>query len=69
MSNYNDALIRALLGFVATWGIASAFFNHNITMMKTRHQKQIDELRATIARHQSHIDALEITIRNSQGKK
>lgn len=45
MSDYNDALIRALLGFSFTWIVASCFFNHRINLIKMRHAKLIEDLR------------------------
>lgn len=39
--SYNEQLIRALLGLAMTWIMATAFFNHRITMIKRDFRKTI----------------------------
>ena len=55
MSNYNDALIRALLGIALIWIFVSALFNYRIDSLKKdfdeiarNYRQEIDRLKAEL---------------------
>lgn len=55
MSDYNDALIRALLGIALIWIFVSALFNYRIDSLKKdfdeiarNYRQEIDRLKAEL---------------------